>query len=88
MCPSSMKYLIINKGIFHFVAKSDTVETKLETITEIQEEKDEGQTVVSATYLKISSLLDIVIGTYINHQFKMKQCTVQKCYHTSSERNK
>ena len=55
---------------------------KLETMTEIQEAG------VSATHLKISSLLDIVIGTYINYQFKMKQCTVQKCYHTSSERNK
>ena len=64
------------------------METKLETITEIQEEKDEGQTGVSATYLKISSLFNIVIGTYINHMFKMKQCTVQICYLTSSERNK
>ena len=58
------------------------MEMKLETMTEIQEAD------VSATHLKISSLLDIVIGTYINYQFKMKQCTVQKCYHTSSERNK
>ena len=68
MCPSSMKYLIINNGIFHCVAKSDTKETKLETMTEIQEAKDESEAGASVTYLKVSSLLDITMGMHINHQ--------------------
>ena len=38
------------------------METKLETMTEIQEAKDESEAGVSATYLKVSSLLDMAIG--------------------------
>ena len=53
-----------------FVAKPDTLETKLETMTAIQEGKDGIETGVFVTY-KVSPLLDIAMGMSIRHQFNV-----------------
>ena len=53
-----------------FVAKPDTLETKLETMTVIQEGKDGVEAGVFVTY-KVSPLLDIAMGMNIRHQFNV-----------------
>ena len=57
-----------------FVAKP---ETKLETMAEIQEAEAEGESDAFATF-NVSTLWDIVMGTQINNQFNIRQCTLSK----------
>ena len=60
-----------------FVAKPDTTETKLESMAEIQEAEDEGESDAFATF-NVSPLWDIVMGTQINNQFNIRQCNLSK----------
>ena len=62
---------------FFFTAKPYTMQMKLETMTEIQEAKDESEAGSMAIY-KVSSLLDIAMGMYMNHQLEMTQCPFSK----------